>query len=74
MERVIRYESETVLPDELSRLLEDVQEYVIEDRNETDKVLVHFSWLKHRIIGWLLNHELECRLSRFSGSREIREV
>jgi hypothetical protein len=57
MKREVVYTSETVLPDELRNLLLDVQKCVMRDRFEEDKILIHFSWLKHRLIEWLLNHE-----------------
>jgi hypothetical protein len=53
------YISETALPKELRDVLADAEEYVIKDRYEEDKILVHFSWLKHRLIEWFLNHEKE---------------
>jgi hypothetical protein len=56
MKREIAYESETILPIEITRLIDDTQEYVLADRNDPDKMEVHFSWLRRCITGWFLNH------------------
>jgi hypothetical protein len=58
-QREIVYESDLILPAELRNALADVEDCVIRDRYEPDKIGVHFSWLKHRIIEWFLNHEKE---------------
>jgi hypothetical protein len=55
----VRYTSQgsTILPDEIRKLLSDVEKYVLKDKYEEDKIPVHFSYLKHRIIEWFLDHE-----------------
>jgi hypothetical protein len=55
----IVYESDLILPAEIRNALADVEKCVIRDRHEPDKMCIHLSWLKHRIIEWFLNHEKE---------------
>jgi hypothetical protein len=57
MRRKILYMSKTVLPKELSLRFLDAEEYILADRNETDKIMCHLSWLKHCIITWFDEHQ-----------------
>jgi hypothetical protein len=57
MRRKILYESESLFPRELSLKFLDAQEYILADKNEPDKIVVHLSWLKHGVITWFDEHE-----------------
>jgi hypothetical protein len=59
MKRKITYESETILPVEIERLLNDTQEYVLAHKYEGDKVIIDFSWLKRELIRWFDDHAKE---------------
>jgi hypothetical protein len=58
-ERKIMYVSETVLPEQINRLLADTEKYILTDKNEPDKILCHLSWLKRGCIAWFLNNSKE---------------
>jgi hypothetical protein len=56
MKREITYESETILPIEIIRLIDDTQEYVLAHKYEDDTVLIDFSWLKRGLLCWFDGH------------------
>jgi hypothetical protein len=56
MKRTITYDSVNILPDEIERLLRDMEEYITADNGEADKILCHLSWLKHGCIDWFAKY------------------
>jgi hypothetical protein len=56
MKRQVIYESDKILPLSMELNLLHAQEYIMADRNEPDKMLAHFSWLKRCVTDWFYNH------------------
>jgi hypothetical protein len=56
MKRGIVYESDTVLPDFVKRLIGYAEEYIMADRREEDKIAVHCSWLQNKLTSWFAEH------------------
>jgi hypothetical protein len=59
MKRLIEYESETVLPEEISRSFTETEKNIQADKCEIDKILVHLGSFKFDCIKWFANNAIE---------------
>jgi hypothetical protein len=57
VKRLIEYESETVLPDEISRSFTEMEKNILEHEYEIDKILVYLGNFKFGCITWFADHE-----------------
>jgi len=59
MKFVIEYESETMLPKAIDKILKQHQEMIKEDCREPDKMTIYFSCLRKDILNWLDDNRKE---------------
>jgi hypothetical protein len=57
MLRRISYESETVLPEEVSKAFQKAEERICENKYEIDKIILHLAWLKSECMQWFNSHK-----------------
>jgi len=59
MKRKLEYESEKVLPEELSEIIKKLELNILRDRNESDKILCHIGHLRYDLVVWFSNKEIK---------------
>jgi hypothetical protein len=52
----IEYESDVFLPKEIDDNLEEIEERVLRDHLEHDKIMCHFSTLRQNLIRWFIDN------------------
>jgi hypothetical protein len=57
MKRRINYESKTVLPEEIAGMFRKAENNITENKNETDKIILHLSRLRYECTVWFSAHE-----------------
>jgi hypothetical protein len=56
MRIIIEYSSDTLLPDKLSKAVENMKKSIYENRYENDKIEIIIGRLKNELIEWIDNN------------------
>ena len=59
--RILEYESETVLPDSLKKIIEECEHRIMRDKHEPDKQFLHLSNMQYEFVKFFANFSKEVK-------------